>query len=87
MARFTQKAKENLYTAFDYEIVSEVPNDEEDMRQYAINKLGLLENIEEEYGIGLITFFDEIKDTRIEEFIREIIAAVKRRKENEHRTK
>lgn len=62
MARFTQKAKENLYTAFDYEIVSEVPNDEEDMRQYAINKLGILENIEEELGIDLTTLLKALKN-------------------------
>ena len=49
----------------------------------AINKLGQLEDIEDELGIDLITLFNEIKDTRIEEFIREIIAAIKRRKENE----
>ena len=52
----------------------------------AFEKLGQLEDIEEEYGIGLITFFDEIKDTRIEEFIREIIATIKRRKENEQKS-
>ena len=52
----------------------------------SFNKLGQLEDIEEELGIGLITFFGEIKDTRIEEFIREIIATIKRRKENEQKS-
>ncbi len=45
-------------------------------------KLCQLEDIEEEFEIDLITFFKEIKDTRIEGFIREIIAAIKRRREN-----
>ena len=46
-ARFTQKAKENIYTLHDYEIVSEVPGDEDDMLHYAINKLGRIEDKEE----------------------------------------
>lgn len=50
-ARYTKKSLENYYTLHDYEIVSEVPGDECDMQQYAINKLARLENIEEEAGL------------------------------------
>ena len=54
--RFTEKAKENYYTRCDYNVVTEVPGDEEAMQQYANNKLGRLEDMEEDLGIDFKTF-------------------------------
>ena len=50
--RYTIKSKEN---EFDYDIISEVPGDESLMQQFANNKLGCLENLEERFGVNLIT--------------------------------
>ena len=42
--RFTKKSEENNYTNNDYEIITEVPGDEEDMQQWATNTLGIIED-------------------------------------------
>lgn len=80
MERLTLKDLEKLDTTYCSK------NEYMNICEKAIKECIEYKKIEEELGIGLITFFDEIKDTRIEEFIREIIATIKRRKENEHRT-
>ena len=61
-ARFTEEAKENRYTLHDYNIVTEVPGDEEDMQQYANNKLGRHEDIEDKLDIDLITLFKALEN-------------------------
>ena len=59
--RFTKEAKENRYTSHDYDIITEVPGDEEDMQQYANNKLGRYEDIEDKLGVELSTLFKALK--------------------------
>lgn len=65
MNRFTTKSKENNFTNNDYEIITEVPGDELDMQQYANNKLGLIENIEEEIGIKICDFYKLTQSDKI----------------------
>lgn len=48
--RFTKKSEENNYTNNDYEIITEVPGDEEDMHQWATNTLGIIEDAMVKYG-------------------------------------
>ena len=45
--RFTKLANE-----YDYEIITEVPNDEEDMQQWANNTLGHIEDLMERYDVN-----------------------------------
>lgn len=45
----------------------------------AYEKLFKLEDIEDDYGIELITFFDEIKGTMTEDFIKDLIIHIKKR--------
>lgn len=47
MSRYTEK------TDFGYQIVTEVPGDEEEMTQWAIRKLGVLEDLEDSLGCNL----------------------------------
>jgi len=59
--RYTEKTENG------YQVVTEVPNDEEEMNQWAINKLGKLENLEEELGIDLITLFKALNECYTED--------------------
>lgn len=66
--RFTVKSEENRFTLCDYNVISEVPGDEDDMHQYAINVLARFENIMEKFNISTIDELEAYVDVGIYTF-------------------